>query len=105
MEYLSRQEEMVLLSVYHLKSDASLVSIRRFLNKQTEKRWSMSSVYIPLDRLKKSAHLDITVGDPTPIRGGRAKKFYHLTDAGIEALEKVQKVHETLWAGLDKLST
>ena len=105
MEYLSRQEEMVLLAVYHLKNDASLVSIRRFLNKHTEKRWSMSSVYIPLDRLKNSGNLDITVGDPTPKRGGRAKKFYHLTETGIESLEKVQKVHNTLWEGLNKLST
>ena len=74
MEYLSRQEEMVLLAVHHLGEDASLVSVRRYLNKHTEKRWSMSSVYIPLDRLKKSGHLDSTIGEPTPRRGGRAKK-------------------------------
>ena len=94
---------MVLLAAYNLKEDSSLVSIRRYLNKNTEKRWSMSSVYIPLDRLEKSGHLNITIGDPTPVRGGRAKKYYHLTEKGKEALQKVQRANLVLWAGIDNL--
>ncbi|MCP4726525.1 MAG: PadR family transcriptional regulator [bacterium] len=104
MEYLSRQEEMVLLTVHRLEEDSSLVEIRRHLNDSTDKRWSMSSVYIPLDRLNNTGLLRITVGDPTPKRGGRAKKFYHLTDKGIKELLRVRKVQQTMWDGLRDLS-
>ncbi len=104
MEYLSRQEEMVLLAVFRQKEEASLVQIRHFLNNNTEKRWSMSSVYIPLDRLKNTGFLTISIGDPTPTRGGRAKKYYHLTGNGIEALRKVRKVNSVLWDGIARLS-
>jgi DNA-binding PadR family transcriptional regulator len=105
MEYLSRQEEMALLVVFRLKEEASLVSIRKYLNKNTEKRWSVSSVYIPLDRLSKKGMLETEIGDPTPKRGGRAKRFYKLTEEGIKALIKVRKAHETIWGGLPDLKS
>ncbi len=105
MEYLSRQEEMVLLAVFRLGEDPSLVNIRHYLNNTTEKHWSMSSVYIPLDRLYKSGHLKTEVGEPTPVRGGRAKKFYSLTEKGVNALQKVRQVNNTLWDGITDFSS
>ncbi len=95
---------MVLLTVHRLKEESSLVEIRRFLNNRTDKRWSMSSVYIPLDRLRNSGLLTTTTGNPTPKRGGRAKKFYHLTEKGIKELLRVKKVQQTMWDGLRDLS-
>ena len=46
----------------------------------------------------------ITVGEPMPKRGGRAKKFYHLTDKGIKELMRVKKVQQTMWDGVKDLS-
>jgi hypothetical protein len=53
MKYLTRQEELVLLSVFRLKDNAYLISIQDHLNRFTGKDWSISSVYIPLSRLEK----------------------------------------------------
>jgi DNA-binding PadR family transcriptional regulator len=103
MKNITRQEEMVLLAVYKLKAESSLVSIRRYLNKHTQNRWRMSSVYILLDRLTKSGCLTFTVGDSTPVRGGRAKKYYSLTEFALESLARVQEVNNILWEGLPNL--
>jgi len=105
MGYITRQEEMVLIAIYRLKGDASLVSIRRYLNDNTENHWRMSSVYILLDRLQKAGYLEYSIGDPTPVRGGRAKKFYNLSAEGLKALLKVQQVNNLLWNGLPDLKT
>jgi len=37
--------------------------------------------------------------DPTPVRGGRRKRYYRLTPRGLRALKETRKVTERLWAG------
>ena len=103
MGYITRQEEMVLIAIYKLGKGASLVSIRHYLNENTDNHWRMSSIYILLDRLQKSGYLEYSIGDPTPVRGGRAKKFYRISNDGLKALRKVQKVNSLLWNGMSDL--
>ena len=59
MKFLTRQEEMVLLSVFQLKGNSYLVKIREHLIKITGKEWSISSVYVPLEKLRKEGYLDM----------------------------------------------
>jgi DNA-binding PadR family transcriptional regulator len=97
MKYITRQEEYVLLSVRQLKENAYLVEIQKYLNKVTKKNWSISSVYVPLDKLERSGYLKTRVGEPTAQRGGKAIKYYSLTEEGLNALAAVKKVHDALW--------
>ena len=100
MKYLTRQEELVLLSVFRLKGNAYLISIQDHLNRFTGKEWSISSVYIPLSRLEKRKYLKTFVGEATDKRGGKAIKYYHLTEIGLKALAALEAVNKTMWKGV-----
>jgi len=84
-----------------LTEGAYLVNIREHLNKHTEKKWSVGNVYVPLDRMCKLGYLDSTIGDPTTKRGGKAIRYYKLTQKGVEALVEIKKIHDVMWTGLD----
>jgi DNA-binding PadR family transcriptional regulator len=100
MKYLTRQEELVLLSVFRLKDNAYLISIQDHLNNFTDKDWSISSVYIPLSRLEKKGYLKTTIGDVTEKRGGKAIKYYQVTKIGLKALAELEAINETMWIGV-----
>lgn len=97
MKLLTRKEELIMQTVYWLEDEASMVGIRRFLIKNTGKRWSPGNVYVALDSLYKKKYLDYVVGEPSPRRGGKAKKYYRRTKKGIAALAELKKVHEKFW--------
>ena len=104
MKYLTRQEELVLLSVFRLKDNAYLISIQDHLNNFTGKDWSISSVYIPLSRLEKKGYLKTTIGDVTEKRGGKAIKYYQATKIGLKALAELEAINETMWRGVKGLA-
>ena len=103
MKLLTRQEELILITVYRLGSQSSLIKIRENLLDSTGKEWSISSIYVPLDRLERAGYLTASIGEPEARRGGRAVKLYKLTKEGLEALEQVKSIHDTLWDGIDTL--
>lgn len=97
MKYITRQEEYVLLMVHQLKGNAYLVEIQKQLERLTHKKWSVSSVYIPLDKLEREGYLSTRIGEPTARRGGRAIKYYNLTEEGYQVLSEMKRVHDKLW--------
>jgi DNA-binding PadR family transcriptional regulator len=58
-------------------------------------------VYITLDRLETKGFLRSRLADPTPERGGRAKRFYELRPAAIDALKESRRALVALWSGLE----
>jgi len=104
MKFLTRQEELVLLVVYYLKERATLKSIRERLITQTGKDWSISSVYVPLDRLAETGFLETILGEPTGKRGGRAKKYYRITVEGAAVLKEMREITETMWKDIERLA-
>ena len=105
MKILSRAEELVLLAVWHLQENAYGVAIRRYINEMTREDWSIGAVYVPLDRLCKWGFLRAIQGDPTPERGGRSKRYYQLTKAGLAALNHTRRVQDAMWARVKELKT
>lgn len=105
MKYLTRQEELVLLSVFRLKDNAYLISIQDHLNHFTGKIWSISSVYIPLNRLEKKDYLKATIGEITEKRGGKAIKYYKVTKMGLNALAELEAINQTMWSGVKCLKS
>ena len=102
MKFLTRQEELILLSIFHLKDNAYLVTIREHLIKNTGKKWSIGAVYVPLNRLHKLGYLDTKIGEPNAKRGRNAIKYYRLTKASFEALEEIKEVNTNIWFGFSK---
>ena len=103
MELLTRVEEMILLAVHHLDDNAYGITIREYIETLTDKRFSVGAIYVPLERLAKRGYLTTTMGNPTPERGGRSKKFYKITVKGVTALQETKKLHDAMWANATNL--
>ncbi|MFC2158210.1 helix-turn-helix transcriptional regulator [Acidobacteriota bacterium] len=104
MNYLTRQEELILLAVYQLKESAYLVTIREHLKKHTKKNWSVGAVYVPLDRMRKRDLLETRIGGSTAKRGRNAIKYYNVTQLGLQALSAIKQVNDQMWSGFTPIS-
>ena len=98
MKVLSQREEHVMLAICTLKDEAYLVAIKKYLSRILGKKWTLAAIHTPLRRLEELGYLESFLGEATATRGGRAKRIYRLTDAGLEALRVQKKVTEALWA-------
>jgi PadR family transcriptional regulator PadR len=97
MKSLTRKEELIMLAILNLKTNAYLIAIVDHLSKIMEKKVSLTSVHIPLSRLEKSGMITSNYGESTAIRGGRRKKIYRVTNLGLEALKEYKRVSDILW--------
>jgi PadR family transcriptional regulator len=83
---LGELEQLVLLAALRLGEDAYAVSIRDEIEARTGIALGRSSVYVTLDRLDRKGYVTSRFGEPTPERGGKAKRCFTLTAAGHRAL-------------------
>ena len=98
---LGEFEQVVLLSILRLGEDAYAVSVRDEIARCTGREVSRGSIYITLDRLETKGYLKSRLADPTPERGGRAKRYYALRPRAIEALRDSRRALVALWRGLE----
>ena len=101
--YLGELEHMILLAILRLGSEAYGISIRDELESQVGREVSRSAAYITLERLTKKGYLAARMGEPSPERGGRAKRYYEVTPSGREALRESGQALMRLWAGQEAL--
>ena len=94
--YLGEFEELVLLAIIKLGSEAYGVSVRQTLTDVREFETSIGAVYTTLDRLEEKGFVQSHFGEATFERGGRAKKFFTVTGAGELALAQAAKVRQAL---------
>ncbi len=94
-------EHMVLLAVLRLDDNAYAAAVGEEILRQTGRDLSRGSIYITLDRLESKGFLKSRMGEPTPERGGRAKRYYTLRPAAIKTLKESRKALENLWRGLE----
>ncbi len=104
MKFLSRAEELVLLTIWKITDGAYGVNIRKRLTEMTDRYWSIGSVYVPLDRLENKGYIESYLANPTPERGGKSKRYYKLTEEGIEQLKEVQKIYDVFWSDIPDFS-
>jgi PadR family transcriptional regulator PadR len=100
---LGEFEQVVLLAILRLGEDAYAVSIREEILRCTGRDVSRGSVYITLDRLETKGFLRSRLADPTPERGGRAKRYYELRSPAVEALKESRRALVALWRGLERV--
>ena len=100
---LGEFEQVVLLAILRLKDQAYGVTIRSEIAKHTSRDPAPGAVYTTLDRLEDKGLVSSQLGDPTPERGGRAKRYYTVTATGVQAVTDAQRVFQSLLAGLEIL--
>lgn len=101
--YLGEFEELVLLTVGILFDDAYGLAIVDELEKQTDRTVMISSVHKALVRLEEKGYLKSHMGGATEKRGGRDKRLYKLTRAGINVLNQSRELRNTMYKQVPKL--
>ena len=98
--YLGEFELMILLAVIHLGDEAYGVPISRQLELHRRRDVSVGSVYAALERLEAKGLVASSLGDPTPERGGKAKRYFRITKAGLRQVHETRRVLQKLWRTL-----
>ena len=97
-------ELMLLLALLRLGDDAYGVTIAQELEQQTNHEVVVASVYATLERLRERGLVTSRLGDSTPERGGRAKRYFRITAAGIREVRDARQSLMNLWKGLPELT-
>ena len=99
-EFLGEFEQIVLLAVMRLEDAAYGMTVRREIEDRTGRDVSIGAVYATLDRLEQKGLVRSKVGAPTQERGGRAKRCFLVTPAGVSAVEQTQLALKRMTSGL-----
>ena len=97
---LSSFELIVMLAVLRVGESAYGVPIARELEAHRGRPVSRSSVYTALERLEEKALVSSAWGEPTPERGGRAKRYFEVTARGLREVHDARRMLVSLWKGL-----
>jgi PadR family transcriptional regulator, regulatory protein PadR len=92
-------EQIVLTSLVILRENAYGATIHEKVEELAEGSKSIGSVYTTLDRLEEKGYVKSWFGDPTPERGGRAKRYFEITGAGQRVLKQSIRVAGNLVKG------
>jgi PadR family transcriptional regulator PadR len=84
--HLGDFEQLILLALLRLGDQAYGVAIRREIQDRTDRSISIGALYTTLQRMEGKGLVRSAIGEPTPERGGRRKKYYSLETAGSRAL-------------------
>jgi DNA-binding PadR family transcriptional regulator len=99
-ESLGEFEYLVMLAILRLGADAYGMRVRQEIAARTGRDVTIGAVYATLERLVDKGLLSAALSEPTPQRGGRAKRSFHLTGAGMEAATRARRDSESMLDGL-----
>jgi len=99
-ESLGHFELLVLLALLRQGEEAYGVPIAHAISETTGRQVVLASVYNTLDRLEEKGLVRSAMGDPTPERGGRAKRYFAITAVGLREVRAAKKALTTLWRGI-----
>ncbi len=100
-DYLGEFEHLVVLALLRLGERAYGVTVRQEIEFRTQREVSIGAVYATLDRMEAKGYVKSRLGDPTPERGGRPKRFFRVTAKGMAAVNRTQKALQSMTEGLD----
>jgi PadR family transcriptional regulator, regulatory protein PadR len=96
-------EHLVLLAVLRLGKDAYGIPILDEVSARSGREVSRATVYVALKRLEQKGLVTSRLGDSTPERGGRAKRFFKLRQAGLKALRDSRAMFLGLWRDYESI--
>ena len=79
------------------------VMIAREIEATARRSVLLGAVYTALDRLEKRGFVTSSLGDPTPERGGRARRYFRVTARGLRAAKETQLALVALWTNVPEL--
>lgn len=100
---LAEFELLVLLAVLQRPDDAYPLVIRDAIEDRTGRPASRAAVFITLERLEDKGLVTSRYGDPTPVRGGRSKRYFTATPSGVAAVKRSLAMVSSMTAGLEAL--
>jgi PadR family transcriptional regulator, regulatory protein PadR len=101
---LGEFEELVLLTIAALISDAYSVAICDDLGKRTGRPVKLGVVHAVLNRLEEKGLTKSRLGEATSARGGKRKRYYTVTNTGKAALHKAKDLRDQLWNVIPEFS-
>jgi PadR family transcriptional regulator, regulatory protein PadR len=102
-DYLGEFEHVVLLAMLRLGDRAYGVTVRQEIEARTNREVSIGAIYATLDRLQAKGYVKSRLGEATPERGGRSKRFFQVTAKGASAVNRTHRALQRLTAGLEFL--
>jgi PadR family transcriptional regulator PadR len=96
-------EHFALVALLRLGRESYGVPILEEIAARTGREVSRPAVYIALRRLESKGLLTSRLGDATPERGGRAKRYFKLTRAGLRQLAESREAFVRMWADAEHL--
>lgn len=98
---LGEFELMVMLAVLHRRDDAYGVTIAEELEERSDRATSRGALYVTLKRLEEKGYLTSTLERPEEQRGGRRRRYYRPTAAGVTAVSDAREAMRRMWQGLE----
>jgi len=98
-ELLGSLEHIILLALVRVDGSTHGMVVRREIEERTGRTISIGAVYATLERLERKGYVSSSTGEPTPERGGRAKRLFRVEAAGKRALETSRETIRSMTAG------
>jgi PadR family transcriptional regulator PadR len=99
--YLGEFEQIVLLAILRLQDRAYAVPLREEIQARTGRRVARGALYTALDRLEQKRCLRSRMSEPMAERGGRSRRYFTVTAAGMAAIRASRQTLLRLWSGLE----
>ncbi|MGH9685890.1 MAG: PadR family transcriptional regulator [Candidatus Acidiferrales bacterium] len=93
-------EHLVMLALLRLGDEAYGVTVRQEIASRTHRDVSIGAVYATLDRLQSKGYVKSQMGEATPQRGGKRKRFFRVTAKGAEAVNRTHRALRSMAEGL-----
>jgi DNA-binding PadR family transcriptional regulator len=104
VESLGQFEQLVLTAAYLLRGEGYSVNITDKVNEMSSRPVMLGAVYVSLGRLESRGLVSSWFAEPTPTRGGKAKRYFKVTSAGESALAQLRATSQLLIDALADLS-
>jgi PadR family transcriptional regulator PadR len=99
-DVLGAFEQAVLLAILRLRDEAYGRAILKEVQARLERDVAAGAAHATLDRLERKELISSRLGPGTPVRAGRARRYYRLQPAGIRALNDARAAVDHIWHGL-----
>jgi PadR family transcriptional regulator, regulatory protein PadR len=99
-DHLGELEQIVLLAVVRLEGEGYGMTVRREIEERCGRRTSIGALYSTLERLEEKGLVRSRTGPPSAERGGRARRLFTVTAAGMRALERSRRLLDAMWEGI-----
>lgn len=104
MRDLTKVEEIVLIAIWQLESQAYGYNIRKHILDVFKKEFTIGNLYSVLNQLDKKGYVSKSIGESTGKRRGKPKIYYAVNKDGLAALEAAHKAYNLIWKGIPKIA-